>query len=251
MTDAVIADNVGYRYGMHWVFRNLNLSLSSHQLTAILGPNGCGKSTLLSVLSGDRKPEAGRVTRLIRKLAFVPQSLNTTLPISGEEMVLLGRSDAIPLFSTPRKADFEAAREALAVLGIRHLAQRDFSVMSGGEKQLILIARAMVSQCNVLLLDEPTSALDWHHQAEVLNLMRSLADKGLSVAFTTHSPQHALDFADRVLLMPDISEHIYGPPYEVLDEAILSRLYRINVRRVDIQDLISTAIPVFRSQGTL
>ena len=250
MADAVIADNVGYRYGMRWVFRNLNLSLSSHQLTAILGPNGCGKSTLLSVLSGDREPREGRVNRLIRKLAFVPQSLNTTLPISGEEMVLLGRSDAIPLFSTPRKVDFEASREALATLGISHLAQRDFSVMSGGEKQLVLIARAMVSQCNVLLLDEPTSALDWHHQAEVLNLMRSLADNGLSVAFTTHSPQHALDFADRVLLMPEASEHIYGHPYDVLDEAILSKLYRINVRRVDIQDLVSTAIPVFRNLRT-
>ena len=247
MGEAIRATDIGYRYGAGWVFRNLHLKLSAGQLTAILGPNGCGKSTLLSVLSGSRTPMEGTLASRRARLAFVPQSLETSLPFTGMDMVLLGRARSVSLFSIPGQADHAAAHAALGDLGIGHLADREFHVMSGGERQLVLIARALVSKCEVLLLDEPTAALDWHHQAKVLNLLRQLADAGLAIAFTTHAPQHALDFADRVMLMTAPAQQVYGHPEQVLDEPALSRLYRVDVRRIDLADRsLSTAVPVLR-----
>ncbi|MDR1367504.1 MAG: ABC transporter ATP-binding protein [Candidatus Accumulibacter sp.] len=247
MPEPIVALDLGYRYDRDWVFRRLDFRLPAGCLTAILGPNGCGKSTLLATLSGLRSPVEGRVSRREAGLALVPQSLEPTLPFTGFDMVLLGRARSVSLFSAPSTADYAAAREALARLEASHLSDRAFDVMSGGERQLVLIARALVSSSAVLLLDEPTAALDWHHQAHVLNLLRQLADDGLAVAFTTHAPQHALDFADQVLLMAEPDHHISGLPEDVLGEEALSKLYRIPVRRFRLPDSeCSTAIPVLR-----
>ncbi|MDR1164009.1 MAG: ABC transporter ATP-binding protein [Candidatus Accumulibacter sp.] len=247
MPEPIIARDLGYRYDRDWVFRHLDFRLPAACLTAILGPNGCGKSTLLAALSGIRTPVEGTVSRRDSGLALVPQSLEPTLPFTGLDMVLLGRARSISLFSAPRATDYAAARDALARLEAAHLADRAFDVMSGGERQLVLIARALVSSSAVLLLDEPTAALDWHRQAHVLNLLRQLADDGLAVAFTTHAPQHALDFADQVLLMAEPERQLSGPPEDVLGEEALSKLYRIPVKRLRLPDSeCSTAIPVLR-----
>lgn len=246
MAEPIVARRLGYRYRQGWVFRHLDFRLAAGELTAILGPNGCGKSTLLAVLSGGRPPIEGELTRQ-GGLALVPQSLAPALPFTGLDMVLLGRARAVSLFAAPGPADYAAARAALARLEAEHLAERSFDVMSGGERQLVLIARALVSESPVLLLDEPTAALDWHHQAHVLALLRQLADAGLAVAFTTHAPQHALDFADRVLLMAAPERQEFGAPEEVLGEDALSALYRLPVKRLRLPDAAaSTAIPVFR-----
>jgi iron complex transport system ATP-binding protein len=248
MFERVAARDLGYRYDQSWVFRHLDFSLPAGCLTAILGPNGCGKSTLLATLSGLRAPIEGTIFRQGAGLALVPPSLEPSLPFTGLDMVLLGRARAVSIFSVPGTADYAAAREALARLEADHLASRAFDAMSSGERQLVLIARALVSSSAVLLLDEPTAALDWHRQAHVLNLLRQLADSGLAVAFTTHTPQHALDFADRVLLMVEPDRHIFGHPEEVLGEETLSRLYRLPVKRLRLSDsACSTAIPVLRS----
>lgn len=247
MADLLVGEALGFRYQHDWIFRHLNIRLSPRQLTAILGPNGCGKSTLLSLLAGDRVPREGQLVFQTRSLALVPQSLDVSLPLTGLDMVLLGRARGVSLFSTPEPDDYRAAHEALARLEASHLARRAFDVMSGGERQLVLIARALASACSVLLLDEPTAALDWHHQAHVLKLLRQLADSGLAVAFTTHAPQHALDFADAVMVMAGPERQILGAPEAVLDEATLSQLYRLPVKRLCMPEMgVSTAIPVFR-----
>lgn len=247
MADLISTQGLGYRYGQRWVFRHLELHLASGELTAILGPNGCGKSTLLSVLSGSRPPVEGMISRSDGCLATVPQTLSPTLPFNGLDIVLLGRARGIALFSSPGRTDYQIARAALDRLEAGHLADRAFSVMSGGERQLVLIARALAAECPVVLLDEPTAALDWHHQAHVLSLMRELADDGIAVLFTTHSPQHALDFADKVMLMAGPEKQITGVPDAVLSEKALSRLYRLPVKRLHAPDqAFSTAVPVFK-----
>ncbi len=249
MTEHMLcATGLGHRYGTRWVFRQLDLQLQAGTLTAILGPNGCGKSTLLSLLSGQRQPLEGQVQRGATGLSLVPQSLEPALPFSGLDMVLLGRARGVSLFSAPTKADYEAAHAALARLQASHLAQRAFASMSGGERQLVLIARAIAASNPVMLLDEPTAALDWHHQAHVLNLLRQLADGGMAIAFTTHTPQHALDFANQVLLMQKADQPRHGQPDEVLSEAMLSRTYHLPVKRLLCESAeYSTAIPVYRS----
>jgi iron complex transport system ATP-binding protein len=247
-SEPIIASNLGYRYDRDWIFRHLDFRLPTGCLTTILGPNGCGKSTLLATLSGLRTPIEGTVSRRETGLALVPQSLDPDLPFTGLDMVLLGRARRISLFSAPTTADDAIARDALARLEAAHLTDRAFDTMSGGERQLVLIARALASSSNVLLLDEPTAALDWHHQAHVLNLLRQLANDGLAVAFTTHAPQHALEFADQVLLMAEPERQLSGPPGDVLGEEALSKLYRIPVRRFRLPDSeCSTAIPMLRS----
>lgn len=246
MAEPISARGLGYRYRHDWVFRHLDVRLAAGELTAILGPNGCGKSTLLSVLSGVRLPMEGEIHRE-GSLALVPQSVAPALPFTGLEMVLLGCAYAVSLFAAPGPSDYAAAHAALARLEADHLAERSFDVMSGGERQLVLIARALVAESPVLLLDEPTAALDWHHQAHVLELLRQLADAGLAVAFTTHAPQHALDFADRVLLMAAPERQAFGAPEDVLSEGALSALYRLPVKRLRLPDgTASTVIPVFR-----
>lgn len=246
MVEPIVARQLGYRYRQGWVFRHMDFRLAAGELTAILGPNGCGKSTLLSVLSGARSPIEGEIVRQ-GSLALVPQSLAPALPFNGLDMVLLGRAHTVSLFAVPGPADYAAACAALGQLEAGHLAERSFDVMSGGERQLVLIARALVSESPVLLLDEPTAALDWHHQAHVLTLLRHLADAGLAIAFTTHAPQHALDFADRVLLMAAPEHQVFGVPEDVLGEEALSSLYRLPVKRLRLPNAaVSTAIPVFR-----
>ena len=249
MADRMDARKIGFRYGNRWIFRHLDISLASGELMAILGPNGCGKSTLLSVLSGVLVPEEGQIENGSSKLAMVPQSVMPSLPFTGLDMVLLGRAGKIFMFSAPGEKDYRVAREALARTKAAHLAERAFSTLSGGERQLVLIARALAAECSVMLLDEPTAALDWHHQAHVLGLLRELAAEGLAVAFTTHSPQHALEFADRVMLMAAPEWQITGEPDAVLSEDALSKLYQLPVKRMQSADgTFSTAIPIFRGK---
>ena len=249
MAESITAHKIGFRYGSRWIFRHLDLNLASGEVVAILGPNGCGKSTLLSVLSGAMPLEEGRIENGSGRLAMVPQSLTPSLPFTGLDMVLLGRAGKIFMFSAPGEKDYHVARQALARTKAAHLAERAFSTLSGGERQLVLIARALAAECSVMLLDEPTAALDWHHQAHVLGLLRELAAEGLAVAFTTHSPQHALEFADRVMLMVEPELQVTGEPDAVLSEDALSKLYQLPVKRMQSADgAFSTAIPVFRGK---
>ena len=251
MDDRISAHRIGFRYASRWIFRHLDLHIAPGELVAVLGPNGCGKSTLLSVLAGVLPAEEGYVDNGADRLAMVPQSMAPSLPFTGLDMVLLGRAREIALFSAPGEADYRAAGAALVRTKAAHLADRAFSTLSGGEKQLVLIARALAAQCPVMLLDEPTAALDWHHQAHILGLLRELAGEGLAVAFTTHSPQQALDFADRVMLMVSPERQITGEPDTVLSEDALSGLYQLPVKRLHCADgAFSTAIPVYKKKDT-
>lgn len=226
-------DKAGHAYdGTRWQFQSLDFDLRAGEITAILGPNGRGKSTLLRVLAGLLKPTSG-VVETNPRTGFVPQEFSGAFPYSVLDIVLMGRARHIALFGTPGKIDIEKAMAALEATGMADYAARSIGSLSGGERQLVLIARALAGENDVLLLDEPASALDLKNQDIVLSLLGRLADgQKLAIAFTTHQPNHATAVADKVLLMLPDTRTLFGPTGTAMTEASLDALYGVPVRAV-------------------
>jgi iron complex transport system ATP-binding protein len=243
------AENLGYRLeaeksaGARWILRGVSFALEKGELCAVLGPNGIGKSTLLRLLTGAGLPAEGEVTHQGR-IGYVPQAVHPALPLTALEMTLLGRAARLSLLGAPRRHDYIIAEAALRRVEAAHLASRPFNSLSGGERQLVLMARALAAEADILILDEPTAALDWHNQALILRLLAGLAEEGVTIVMSTHSPQHAFEFAHRALLIFAAERHLFGVPGEVMDEAALSGLFHLPVRRVPLADGMA-AIPVF------
>lgn len=217
-----------------WLFRDLSLTPTPGEITAILGPNGTGKTTLLRILCGTLAPRAGSRAGA-EAIGYVPQALNADQGYSALEMVLLGRSRFLGRFQSPGRKDLARARECLAEVGLSAIAEARYDRLSGGQRQLVLLARALASDARILVLDEPASALDLANQGIVLRLLHRLSrDNHLAILFTTHHPEHALGIADKALLMFRDGTHIQGPVEAVADEANLARMYGVPVRRIAI-----------------
>lgn len=240
--------DIGFAYSAHnWLFRHVSLCLNASEIVAILGPNGRGKSTLLRCAAGLLVPREGSV-RQATSIGYVPQSNQVAFAYSAFEMVLMGRTRQIGLFAAPRQRDRDSARQALERVGLAHLAERPFFHLSGGEQQLVLIARALASESTVLILDEPAAALDLHNQKRVLRLLRALACQGLSILLTTHHPQHAQFLADRVLLMYGPNDCRIGSADVLLTEANLSALYGVRLCAITFEEggtMRQTLAPVY------
>ena len=199
---------------------------------ALLGPNGCGKTTLLKILLGALKATAGSI-KVEGRTAFVPQLFQVTFDYSVLDMVLMGRARQVGLFSQPTAQDEEAAMASLERFGMADFARHPFHELSGGERQLVIFARAMVSEAEILILDEPTSALDLKNQILILEwIVRLSHEVGLTVLFTTHHPHHALAVADEVLLMLGGDRFAQGAAHDVLNEENLHLLYGVDLKRL-------------------
>lgn len=224
----------GWQAGQ-WLFRGLNFTAPAAAVTAILGPNGSGKTTLLRALCGIAPLAEGQIAAS-GPVGHVPQAAQADLAYRVIEMALLGRSRHLGRFGAPGARDIAIARDCLAEVGIADLADRRYDQLSGGQRQLVLLARALATGADILVMDEPASALDLTNQGVVLRLMRRLADdRGMTVLFTTHHPEHALDVADQALLLGPPGP-LFGPAAAILDEANLSRLYGVPIRRLDYAD---------------
>ncbi|MCG8352193.1 MAG: ABC transporter ATP-binding protein [Chloroflexales bacterium] len=228
--------NLGFAYtAPNWLFRHVDLHLTAGEIVAILGPNGRGKSTLLRCAAGLLSPQEGSVQQAT-SIGYVPQSNQVAFAYSAFEMVLMGRARHIGLFAAPRQRDRDRAQQALERVGLAHLAVRPFFHLSGGEQQLVLIARALASESQLLILDEPAAALDLQNQERVLRLLRALARQGLGILLTTHHPQHAQFLADRVLLLYGPDDCRLGPADALLTEANLAELYGVRLRAVTFEE---------------
>lgn len=239
--DSLLADNIAFSYGRHRVLEDITLKIQPGELLALLGVNGAGKSTLMRVLLGFEVPQAGTLalggqpvaayTRpdLARRIAYVPQAHTAPFPYSVREVVQLGRIAHRGFMKPPAAHDRDVVDETLALLGISHLAERAYTTLSGGERQLTLIARALTQEARLLILDEPTSALDYGNQIRLLDQMRRLTDAGYGILFTTHQPEHVLMVADRAALLMDGRIAANGTPSEVLNPESLKRLYGVDV----------------------
>jgi iron complex transport system ATP-binding protein len=234
--------SIGYRERV--VGHHLDISLKTGEVLALLGPNGGGKTTLLKTLLGLLRPISGEV-RLgdrplasypardrARRIAYVPQSHAVTFAFTVETMVLMGRTAHGTLFSRPSAADRAVALHALERFGIAHLADRPYTMISGGERQLTLLARALAQEPEFVVLDEPTASLDFGNQGRVMREIAALAASGHGVLFTTHDPNHALRAADRAYLLRDGARIADGPVGSVLTCEQLTALYGAPVEQV-------------------
>jgi len=228
-------------YSDRVVGRGLDVALAQGEVLALLGPNGGGKTTLLKTLLGLLRPLAGEAVidgqslaaYSIRdracRIAYVPQLHTPTFAFTVEAVVLMGRTAHGNLFSRPSAHDREVAERSLVRFGIAHLAERPYTMISGGERQLVLLARALAQEPQFIVLDEPTASLDFGNQGKVLREMRALAASGHGVLFTTHDPNHALRAADRAYLLRDGERIAEGKVANVLTKAQLEALYRAPV----------------------
>jgi iron complex transport system ATP-binding protein len=227
--------SIGYRDRV--VGRALDVSLRQGEVLALLGPNGSGKTTLLKTLLGILAPLAGAAlidgkpiasyaaSERARRIAYVPQSHVPSFAFTVETVVLMGRTAHSSLFSAPSAADRLVANRALERFGIAALKTRPYTMLSGGERQLVLLARALAQEPQFIVLDEPTASLDFGNQGKVMSEIRALAASGHGILFTTHDPNHALRAADRAFLMRDGQRLAEGRVREVLTRARLQALY--------------------------
>ena len=164
-----------------------------------------------------------------RRIAYIPQINRPTFGYTVLDTVLMGTTRQVSMFSQPGREQIAAARKALERVGAAHLTERDFSFLSGGEQQLVLVARAIAQQAEILIMDEPTSALDFGNQLRILQLVKELAGEGYGVLLSTHNPQHALSFATRILALSDGKVAALGNADEVLTPALVKQLYHVDV----------------------
>ncbi|MEK4533136.1 ABC transporter ATP-binding protein [Solibacillus sp. FSL K6-1554] len=239
---------------------NISFTLEPGQIMAILGPNGAGKTTLLKCITGLQDWRVGETliddvplakvsqNELWKKIGYVPQAHKMVFGFSIEDLVVMGRAPYIGSLSKPRKEDYEKAHEALNEVGIVHLAKKSCNEVSGGELQLALIARTLVSNPEILILDEPESHLDVQKQVVILETLKRLAkEHRISCIINTHYPNHAFYLADQVLMIAKEKKAVIGAVHEVMTESRMKEYFNIDLRKLIFEEedlLFETMVPL-------
>ncbi|WMJ83999.1 ABC transporter ATP-binding protein [Oscillospiraceae bacterium LTW-04] len=250
--------NLSFSYGEHQVLKDISFSVNPGEFLSILGPNGVGKSTLFRCILGLIRDYTGNINvdnhnikslsirEMSQFIAYIPQSSSSAFNYSVFDIVLMGTTSGLSAFRTPQKEEQERVEWAMAKMGISHLEQRCFHRISGGERQLVMIARALVQRAPILMLDEPTANLDFGNQIHVLSQVKALTAEGYTVIQTTHDPQHTYMFSDRVLALKDGRVLTEGPPKNVLDKSLISALYGVDVEVTSLfNDHVRVCTPGF------
>jgi iron complex transport system ATP-binding protein len=247
MTASILeARDIGFAYRARMpVVRSASLALAEATIGAIVGANGCGKSTLIRLMAGVLTPDCGSILfrgsplasldgrTLAKGIAYVPQSTSSIFPFTALEVVLTGRSPHLQRFQFERESDIAAAREALGRLGIDHLENRSMLELSGGERQLVSLARALAQRPVCLLLDEPSAALDLKHRAAIMRLIATERDRcGLAALIVTHDLTLIDSRVDVVFAMKNGAIAARGTPSEVLTGDVLGAIYEDSDIRV-------------------
>ncbi|NLA87821.1 MAG: ABC transporter ATP-binding protein [Clostridiales bacterium] len=219
------------------ILEDITFELNDHEILCLLGPNGTGKTTLLRCILSLHKPKRGVIKldgcdimkinskRRAELMAYVPQATTVAFPYKAEDIVLMGRVSHLGLGSQPGKKDRRLAVEAMERLDILHMRDYQFNEMSGGEKQMVLVARALAQQARILVMDEPTANLDYCNQVKMLQVIKNLAAQDYAILMTSHYPDHAFLACTKTILMRDGLIMAQGAPREVVTTENLSRLY--------------------------
>jgi len=243
------------------VLQGVSLRVPSNTVVYLLGHNGCGKTTLLEILGGVRAPLRGEVHldganvhtlpahQRAQRVGLVPQLHTPVFSYTVRELVLMGRTPYLKLLGTPGRADYEIADEAIEQVGLTHLRHRAYTELSGGERQLAMIARGLAQQTNLLLLDEPTAHLDPRNQRLVLETVVALAERSVSFVISSHNPNSALLYAHQVIVMKAGRVVADGSPDAVLTESTLSFAYEMPVEVIYSANRVARAVVPRRSNG--
>ncbi|WP_094228686.1 ABC transporter ATP-binding protein [Methanolobus psychrotolerans] len=242
-------DSLAYSYGNGPVFENVSFSMGNGEVMCVLGPNGAGKSTLIKCIAGIFKPAAGSVrimgedTRYLasgtiaKKVGYVPQQNETVFPFNVLDFVVMGRTPHLSLFASPGEEDMKIARRSLEKVGVEDLSDRTLNSLSGGQRQMVLIARALAQEPALLLLDEPTSHLDFGNQVLVLETVQKLAASGMSIVMNTHAPDHAFLIGTSAVALTGGRLIASGTVTSVVNSQMMSSVYGVNVAVRDIADI--------------
>lgn len=235
-------NRAGFAYpGRQQVFSDVSFSLADQEVLCILGPNGIGKSTLIRCLANLYRLCSGSIrlfgkemarlpqVEIAKKIGYVPQAHEIVFPFTVKDFILMGRAPHLTAFSSPGNEDCEIANEKMRLVGIEKIAGKPVNEISGGEYQLVMIARALTQEPAILLLDEPTSHLDFGNQIRVLEIIESLADRGLSVVMSSHFPDHAFLASNSVAIMKHGTFIAYGLAEDVVTEENLKQTYGVDV----------------------
>ena len=237
-----------FAYGDHEVLGGISFDTEYGEFLSVLGPNGVGKSTLFRCLLGLSTPTGGEVTvdgekishlspaQLARKMAYIPQSHHPLFNFSVLDMVLMGTTSQLGRFAAPGKTQEKMAMAALERMGIMHLKDRGCSHISGGERQLVLMARAIAQQAKILVMDEPSANLDFGNKLRVMKTVKGLTADGYTIIQSTHDPEQAYLYSDKILAIHGGKVLSWGTPQEVMTESLISTLYNVDVEVCSMHD---------------
>lgn len=247
-------------YGNTPIIKNVNINFKQGEIVGILGPNGIGKTTVfksilgfLPLLDGEIYLDDKLRNEISNKdfskiVGYVPQSNNPPFPFTVPDVVVMGRTNRLKRFESPGKREYMIAYKVLDILGISYLKDKIFTQISGGERQMVLIARALAQNPKLLVMDEPTANLDLGNQITVLETIKHLSSAGLGVLMTTHSPDHAFLCCDRIILLTKDKKIIEGPVDDIVTEENLKKAYGIDVRIAETKNnngnIIKTCVPL-------
>lgn len=248
--------NISFSYDGEEIFSDISFSIYRGDVLCILGPNGTGKTTLIKCLNGLHEVNSGEILingenmkklsfkEISRHIGYIPQSHVPSFPFKVLDVVLMGRAPYLNLSDSPKKEDMEIALNSLKTLGIEKLKDKEYTNLSGGERQLVFLARVLCQKPDILILDEPTSHLDFGNQIKLLEIIDNLAKTGLSIIMSSHFPDHAFLSSTKVAIMKDRRFIDFGTPDDVVCEENLRKAYSIDVRLIELEDKRKVCVPL-------
>ena len=242
-------NDLTFSYGKRRVLKNINFQIKKGELCALFGPNGTGKTTLFKCCLKFLTPEIGTVwingknihklksKQMARSVAYVPQAHHCAFSFTVSQMVLMGRTPHLNRFFTPGAKDRNLADQAMQTLGISHLSDTAFNQLSGGQQQMVLIARAIAQQTGLIFLDEPAAALDFKNQINLWQTLQTIAEQGTAILACTHDPNHVSWFCHSTVILDRSGLLAKGPPGQVMTQDMMDHIYGDACRVRDINGL--------------
>lgn len=248
--------NISFSYDDETIFSDISFSISKGDVLCILGPNGTGKTTLIKCLNGLHDIDSGEILingenmkrlsfkQISKHIGYIPQSHVPSFPFKVFDVVLMGRAPYINLTEFPKDEDKKIALDALKTLGIEDLKDKEYTNLSGGERQLVFLARVLCQKPDILILDEPTSHLDFGNQIRLLEIIDNLAKSGLSIIMSSHFPDHAFLSSTKVAIMKNKHFIDFGAPDDVVTEDNLKKAYSIDVKLIELDNRRKVCVPM-------